>query len=211
MIKNLFLVALRNFRKDKWYSLLNILGLTIGITFSLFLIFYITDELNFDRYHEKADRIYRIVSHIQERDKNLNWTSTQLPLSPTLKRDFPEVEESARLLNRERTLFKNGNISFYENKLYYADSTLFNIFTYQFAEGNAANALNEPNSIVISKTLAEKYFGRNTPAVGKTLKTVYDLYKVTAVIEDVPKNSHIIFDMLISASTILKGNQNDPG
>jgi putative ABC transport system permease protein len=207
MIKNLLLIALRNFRKDKWYSLLNILGLTIGITFSLFLIFYITDELNYDRYNKKADRIYRIVSYIQERDKNTNWTLTQLPLGPTLKKDFPEVEETVRFFPRERTLFKYGEKSFYEKKIYYADSTVFNIFSYNFVEGNAANALNEPNSIVISKTLADKYFGKNTPAVGKTLKTVYDLYKVTGVIEDVPKNSHLLFDMLISASTIIKGNQ----
>jgi putative ABC transport system permease protein len=208
MLKNLLVIAIRNFKKDKWYSLLNILGLTLGITFSLFLVFYITDELSYDRYHQKADRIYRIVSYIQERDKNTDWTSTQLPLAATLKKDFPEVEESVRFLNRERTLFKNGNNSFYETKVYYADSTLFNIFTYPFVEGTAANALNEPNSIVITKTLAKKYFGKNTSAVGKTLKTVYDVYKVTGVIEDVPKNSHIIFDMLISSSTLLKGPHN---
>lgn len=205
MIKNILLIALRNFKKDKWYSLLNVLGLTLGITFSMFLIFYITDELNYDRYNEKADRIVRIVSYIQERDKNTNWTVTQLPLAATLKKDFPEVEESARLLNRERTLFKKGNDGFYETKIYYADSSIFNIFSYKFIEGNAANALNKPNSIVISRTLAEKYFGKNTPVVGKTMKTVYDLYKVTGVIEDVPKNSHLRFDMLISISTILKG------
>jgi putative ABC transport system permease protein len=205
MIKNLLLIAFRNFKKDKWYSLLNVLGLTLGITFSLFLIFYIRDELNYDRFNKKADRIFRIVSYIQERDKNMNWTSTQLPLAATLKKDFPEVEESVRLLGRERTLFKKGTDGFYETKIYYADSTLFNIFTCRFVEGNAANALNTPNSIVISKTLAEKYFGKNTPAVGKTMKTVYDLYKVTAVIEDIPRNSHLRFDILISMSTILKG------
>jgi len=205
MIKNVLLIALRNFIKDKWYSLLNVLGLTIGITFSLFLIFYVTDELNYDRYHDKADRIYRIASYIQERDKNTNWPATQLPLAATLKKDFPEVEESTRFLNRERTIFKFGENSFYETKIYYADSTVFNIFTYKFIEGNPAHALNEPNSIVISKTLADKYFGKNTPAVGKSLKTVYDVYKVTGIIEDVPQNSHIRFDMLISISTILKG------
>jgi len=205
MIKNLLRIAFRNFKKDKWYSILNVLGLTLGITFSLFLIFYITDELNFDRYNDKADRIVRIVSYIQEKDKNTDWTVTQLPLAATLKKDFPEVEESARLLNRERTLFKKGNDGFYETKIYYADSTIFKIFSYKFIEGNAANALNKPNTIVISKTLAEKYFGKNTQVVGKTMKTVYDLYKVTGVIEDVPKNSHLRFDMLISLSTILKG------
>jgi putative ABC transport system permease protein len=205
MIKNLLLIALRNFKKDKWYSLLNILGLTLGITFSLFLIFYIKDELNYDRYHEKADRIFRIVSYIQEKDKNTNWTITQLPLAITLKKDYPEVEESTRLLSRERTLFKKGEDGFYETKIYYADSTYFKIFSAKFLEGNAAQALTQPNSIVITKTLAEKYFGKNTEAVGKTLKTVYDVYKVTGVVEDVPKNSHLVYDMLISMSTILKG------
>src|SRR3982750_2450949 len=93
MIKNLMLIALRNFRKDKWFSLLNILGLTIGISFSLFLIFYIKDELNYDRYHDKASRIYRINSYIQEKDKNTDWTLTQLPLGPPLKKNFPKGEE----------------------------------------------------------------------------------------------------------------------
>lgn len=202
MIKNLFLIALRNFRKDKWYNLLNILGLTIGISFSLFLIFYIRDELNYDRYNLKADRIYRIVSYIQERDKNTNWTLTQFPLGPTLKKDFPEVEEAVRFAPRERTLFKNGNNNYYETKLYYADSNIFRIFTTKFVEGNAADVLNQPNSIVISRSLAEKYFGKKTPAIGKTLRTVYDLYKVTGVFEDVPQNSHLRYDMLISMSSI---------
>src|SRR4051794_6499766 len=93
MFKNLLLTAWRNFRKDKWYSLLNVLGLTIGITFSLFLIFYITDELSFDRYLKNADRIYRINTYIQEKDKNTNWTLSQMPLGPQLKKDYPEVEE----------------------------------------------------------------------------------------------------------------------
>lgn len=209
MIKNLFLIAIRNFRKDKWYNLLNILGLTIGISFSLFLIFYIRDELNFDRYNKKADRIYRIVSYIQEKDKNTNWTITQFPLGPTVAKDFPEVEEAVRFAPRERTLFKNGESNYYETKLYYVDSNVFKVFTVKFLEGNAAVALNQPNSIVISKSLAVKYFGRNTPALGKTLKTVYDLYKVTGVMEDVPQNSHLRYDMLISMSSLKNnGGQN---
>lgn len=211
MIKNLFLIAIRNFKKDKWYSLLNVLGLTIGITFSLFLIFYVKDELNYDRYHEKADRIYRIVSHIQEPDKKMDWASTQFPLGPTLKKDFPEVEETARFMGRERTLFKNGNRGFYETNVYYADSSVFSMFTYKFLEGNAANALTAPHSIVITKSLAEKYFGKGGPVVGKTLKTVYDLYKITAVIDDVPKNSHLIFGMLISVNTLPPNRQGDWG
>ncbi len=104
-----------------------------------------------------------------------------------------------------------GTNGFYETKIYYADSTLFNIFTVKFLEGHAASALTQPNSIVISRTLADKYFGRNMPAVGKTMKTVYDLYKVTGVFEDIPTNSHIRYDMLISMRTILKPGNNNRG
>jgi len=203
MIRNLLLVALRNFRKDKWYSLLNILGLTIGITFSLFLIFYVKDELSYDKHHKNSDRIFRIVSYIQEKDKNTDWTLTQLPLGPTLQKDYPEVEQQVRFMGRERTLFRNGTKEFYETKAYYVDSTIFKVFTHKFVEGNAATALNAPFNIVISKTLAKKYFG-NTSAVGKTLKSVYDTYNVTGVIEDVPQNSHIRYDMLISISTAIR-------
>jgi len=208
MIKNLLLIALRHFKKDKWFSLLNVLGLTIGITFSLFLIFYITDELSYDRYHKNADRVFRINSYIQEKDKNTDWTLSQLPLGPELKKDYPEVEEMVRFISRERTLFKSGDNNFYETKIYYADSTIFKVFTYKFIEGNATAALNAPFDIVITKSLAEKYFGNNGSVIGKTLRTVYDTYKVTAVIEDVPRNSHLRFDMLISMSTFLRGNQN---
>lgn len=207
MFESIWKIAVRNFRKDKWFSLLNILGLTIGITFSLFLIFYIVDELSYDKHYEKADRICRINSYIKEADKNIDWTSTQLPLGPALKRDFPEVEESVRFMSKERTLFKNGEKSFYETKIYFADSNVFKLFTHKFLEGNSATALNAPNSIVISKKLAEKYFGKNTPAVGKSLRTMYDVYNVTGVMEDMPKNTHIYYDMLISFSTALKNFQ----
>ena len=204
MIKNLLRIAARNFKKDTWYSVLNILGLTIGITFSLFLIFYIRDELSFDRYNKKADRIFRIVSYIQERDKNTDWTLTQAPLAATLKKDYPEVEESARFMSKERTLFKNGDNNFYETSVYYADSSVFKIFTYPFLQGDPATALTEPNSIVITKSEADKYFGKNKPAVGKMLRSVYDVYKVTGVIKDVPRNSHLRFDMLISWTSLPK-------
>ena len=208
MIKNLLLIAIRNFRKDKWYSVLNILGLTIGITFSLFLIFYISDELSFDRFYKNADRIYRVNSYIQEKDKNTDWVLSQLPLGPQVKKDYPQVEEMVRFVSRERTLFKNGENNFYETKIYYADSTIFNVFSHRFLEGNAGTALQAPYDIVITKSLATKYFGAHASAMGKTLRTVYDTYKVTGVIEDVPRNSHIRFDMLISMSTLLRQNQN---
>lgn len=207
MIKNLLLIALRNLRKDIWYNLVNVLGLTIGITFSLFLIFYIKDELSFDQHNKNADRIYRINSYIQEKDKNTDWTLTQLPVGPTIKRDYPEVEEQVRFVNRERTLFKNGEKEFYETKAYYVDSTIFKVFTHKFIEGSPGTSLNAPFDIVITKSLAQKYFGKNESAIGKSLRTVYDTYKITGVIDDLPANSHIRYDMLIALSTILRGQQ----
>ena len=160
MIKNLLLTAWRNFKKDKWYSLLNVLGLTIGITFSLYLIFYVTDELSYDRYQKNADRIYRINTYIHEKDKNTDWTLTQLPLGPQIKKDYPEVEEMARFISKERTLFKNGENNYYETKVYYADSSAFKVLDHHFIEGNAATAMSAPFDIVITKSLAEKYFGK---------------------------------------------------
>src|SRR5580692_12347426 len=166
MLRNLLLVALRNFRRDIGYSLLNILGLTIGVTFSLFLIFYVRDELNYDRFNTYADRIYRIVTYVTEKDKNTNFTYTEAPLAFQMKKDYPEVQEAARMFGRERTLFKVDDKSFFETKLYYADSNIFKIFTAKFLEGNPNTALIEPKSVVINRTTADKYFGKNATAVG---------------------------------------------
>jgi putative ABC transport system permease protein len=212
MIKNLILVALRNLRKDKGYSLLNILGLTIGITFSLFLFFYIRDELSYDRYNKKADRIFRIVSHIKEPTNLSDWAITQFPLGPVLKKEYPEVEQAARFVGSDRTMYKNGDLQFYETKIFYADSSLFNIFTYQFIDGNPKTALVEPHSMVLTQSLAEKYFGKGKSAVGKSLLNNHgDVYKITAVVKDVPANSHIIFNGLISISTLPKDFSNNWG
>src|SRR3954463_4188 len=168
MLKNLLRVALRNFKRDIWYSLLNILGLTIGITFSLFLIFYIKDELSYDRFNEKADRIYRITAYIKEQGKDeMKWTNTQFPLGPTLKHDYPEVEAATRFVNADRTMYKNGDLRFYEDKVFFADSSVFNIFTCKFIEGDAKTALVAPNSMVLTQSFAEKYFGKKKIAVGK--------------------------------------------
>src|ERR1051325_9149025 len=126
MIKNLFLVAIRNFRRDKWYSLINILGLTIGIAFSLFLIFYIKDELSYDRYNEKADRIYRVNSNIKEKDKDtMRWPVTPFPMGPALSNDYPEVEEAVRLVGNGNTMLKTGDLKIYQDKVYVVDSNIF--------------------------------------------------------------------------------------
>jgi putative ABC transport system permease protein len=203
MIKNLLLVAIRNFKKDKGYNLLNVLGLAIGITFSLLLIFYVMDELSYDKYHKNADRIFRVVSYVNEPENKMKWASTQFPLAPTLKKDYPEVEQAARFVSADRAQYKHGDKEFYEEKIFYADSNLFQIFTYKFLEGNTATALMEPHSMVLTKSLAEKYYGKGKNVVGQSLEdNSGETYKITAVVEDVPKNSHIIFNGLISLNTL---------
>jgi putative ABC transport system permease protein len=205
MFKNLLLVAIRNFKKDKWYSLLNILGLTIGITFSLFLIFYIKDELSYDRSNVDADRLYRIVSYIKEPEKDtMKLAITQVPLGPTLKNEFPEVEQSVRLIQSGKYIFKKDELKFYQDKVYFADSNMFKVLTCDFIEGNPNTALNEPRSLVLTQSSAEKFFGNTAPIVGKTLQNDKgEIFKVTGVIKDV-HNSHVIYKALISYSTLPK-------
>ncbi|WP_353129758.1 ABC transporter permease [Parapedobacter pyrenivorans] len=204
MLKNLLLVALRNFKRDKWYSLLNILGLTIGITFSLFLIFYIQDELRYDRHHEKADRIFRLESYIKEPEKDtLKWVSTPFPLAPALSKDYPEVEEAVRFVDNGNVLYKKGELSLYQDKVFIVDSNIFRVFTHPFLEGDPKTALVAPNSMVLTQSVAEKYFGKAESYLGKSLEnTNGDVYKITGVVKDVPKNSHIIFHVLISRSSL---------
>lgn len=200
MLKNYFTIVFRSIVKDKFYSLINILGLTIGITCSLLLLLYVTDELSFDKYHKNASKIYRVVSQIQEPDKAFGWAVTQPPTAPVLKQDYPVVENFVRFFPNGRVAFRQGEKQFYEEEVYAADSTVFDVFSYTFIEGTPATALDAPNSIVLTKRVATKFFGTQ-PALGQTLQTNdTTIYKVTGVIEDVPKNSHFTFNVLLSLS-----------
>lgn len=203
MFKNLFKTAIRNIFKDFGYSSLNILGLTIGITSALFLIIYIADELSYDRYHENADRIYRVASHIAETDDEFTWIVAQIPFAPQVVQDYPEVEQSVRFIDAGRELFKFEDKEFYEEDFYYADSNVFEVFTYEFVKGDSKKALIEPNTIVLTQTIASKYFGKEDP-INKTLVNGDDTYKVTAVIKDVPFYSHFRFDALMSRKSLPK-------
>ncbi len=201
MFSSLVKNAFRNITNKFGYSFLNILGMTLGITSALFLILYVSDELSFDKYHSKSDRIYRVQSHITETDDEFTWIVAQIPFGPQVKEDYPEVESVSRLFNFQRALFKHGEIEFTEENIYYADSTFFDIFTYKVLEGSTVEALDKPNSIVLTETMAERYFSGDQ-AVGKILKVGEELYTITAVIEDVPRNSHVLFDGLISRNSL---------
>ncbi|RYF95763.1 MAG: ABC transporter permease, partial [Chitinophagaceae bacterium] len=187
MIKNLFVVAFRNLKKYPGYSLLNIFGLMIGITFSLFLIFYIRDELSYDQYHTKADRIYRLNSFIQESDREeMSSAITPFPTAPALQTKFPEVEQAVRLVPSPRILFKNGDVRLFEEKIYYTDSNYFKVFSGKIIEGNPNTALIAPKSIVLTESVAKKYFGKTTGLLAKTLvNDNNESFTVNAVMEDV--------------------------
>lgn len=185
------------------YSILNILGLTIGISSALFLIIYVTDEVSYDRYHEKADRIYRVSSKITETDDQFTWVVAQIPFGPQVVQDYPEVTSFVRFINMPRALYKYEDKEFNEENFYYADSTLFDIFTYKVIKGDVRRALLEPNKIVLTERIAAKYFGKTDP-IGKTLTSGTNNYEVTGVIEDVPRNSHFRFDALAARNNLPK-------
>ncbi|MCP4314073.1 MAG: FtsX-like permease family protein [Bacteroidetes bacterium] len=201
MFKNLIKTAFRNISHKFGYSFLNILGMTLGITSALFLILYVSDELSFDRYHEHGDRIVRVQSHITETDDEFTWIVAQIPFAPQVMEDYAEVESYTRLFNFQRALFMNGDVEFTEEDVMYADSTFFDIFTYKAMEGSTSEALDLPNSIVLTETMAGRYFGGEN-ALGETLKVGEEVYTVTAVIEDVPRNSHVLFDGLVSRNSL---------
>jgi len=204
MLRNLLRISLRNILKDKSYTILNVLGLTIGITCSIFLVLYILDELSYDRYHSKAENIYRVVTNIKEPDNAFTWAVAQIPLAEQLKDNYPEVINAVRFFGTSNKMYKNGERQFLEKKFFLADSTTFDMFDYTFLEGDANTALDAPFSLVLTESIATKYFG-NESALGQSLQTDNgDEYKTTAVIKDVPLNSHFRFDALISRNTFPK-------
>lgn len=201
MLKNLFKTAFRNILKEKGYSIINIAGLTIGITCSMFLGLYILDELSYDRYHENADNIYRVVSNIKEPDNAFTWAVAQIPLAEELRNNYPEVVNAVRFFGTGRNLYKYEDKSFYEEDVYLADSTAFDMFSYEFIAGNPETALDKPYSMVLTESMAVKYFG-TTDCLDKSLTDQdNDQLKITGVIKDVPPNSHFTFDGLISRNS----------
>lgn len=201
MLKNFILVALRNFRRQPGYTALNVLGLTLGVSATLFILLFLQRELSYDRHHAKAERIYRISSDITETDDAFKWAVTQVPLGPELKQNYPEVEEYVRFIPSGRTQFEYEQRSHFDEKTFIVDSTVFDVFSFQFIQGDPTNALNEPNSVVLSQSLAESVFGRENP-MDKTVEIDNERkLQVRGVYRDMPPNSHLIANAMITASS----------
>jgi len=203
MLKNLLKIAIRHIRKHPGYSILNIIGLTLGISSALFLIIYVSDEISYDRYHENADRIYRVSSKITETDDEFTWNVAQIPMGPQVVQDYPEVQSYVRFINMPRSLYKYEDKEYIEEDFYYADSTLFDVFTYKVLKGEVRQAVKDPGKIALTETAAARYFGSADP-IGKTLSAGTTTFEVTGVIEDVPTNSHFRFDAIAARNNLPK-------
>jgi putative ABC transport system permease protein len=203
MIRNYFKIAFRNLWRNKGFSAINIFGLAIGIGTCLIMLLFVQHELSYDRFNTKADRIVRVVFNGHVKGEKMKEANVFPPVAQTLKNDYPEVQEATRLCFGGAPLVTYQEKTFQEYAFAYADANFFQVFTLPLIQGNAATALAEPNTVIITKALAEKYFGQDDP-IGKILnfKTWNTAYKVTGVINKVPDNSHFHFDMFASMASL---------
>ena len=202
LLKNYFTSLFRSIARDKFYSLLNLFGLGIGLASAIFIFLYIQDELSFDKYNENYERIYRLEGDFFISGKQDLTAITQIPLAPTLKDEYPEIEEMTRMLGQPGLYFEKGEDVFKEDSLAFADSTIFNVFSFEFINGDIRTALIEPLTMVLSESLAQKYFG-NTDIIDESIKSLDgDEYRITGVFKDLPQNVHLRYNGLISTKTI---------
>jgi len=202
LLKNYFLSLARNVVRDKFFSLLNLLGLAVGITAAILIFIYIQDQVTFDKHNEHFERIYRLEGDFLISDEQTLTAITQVPLGPTLKDEYPEIEEQARVQPRRGLYFEKGENTFKEDSIMFADSTLFRVFSVPFVGGDPVTALTEPYTMVVSESLARKYFG-STDVLGESMKALDGSnYTIVGVIKDLPENVHLRYNGLLSAATI---------
>ena len=203
MLKNYLTTALRNLLRHKGYSTINVLGLAIGIACCILILLYVQDELSYDRYHEKHDRIYRLAESATIAGRPIEAAVTPPPWAPVLAEEYPEIEQITRLKPPgSRWLIRYKENRFYERYFVFVDSSAFDIFTIPLVQGNAKTVLAEPHAVVLSESMVDKYFGDENP-IGKVI-TGDDLYKFTVkgIMRDMPGNSHFHFDFLASYASL---------
>jgi len=202
MFWNYIKSAYRNFTRNKFYTLINILGLSVGLAAFIFILFYLKDEVGYDKHNVKYQQIHRLDSEFNINNKVDKFAIVPVPMGPAFKLEFPEVEEFVRLYGAGNSLIKFGDKEYYEEDFYFTDSSIFDVFTIPFIAGGPDKALSEPYTIVLTEKIAKKYFGDEDP-LGKMIETgAGNSYSITAVIEDLPINSHLRFDALLSGATI---------
>lgn len=206
MIKNYLKIALRNIMKHKGISFINIVGLAIGISCSVLILLFVTNELSYDKFHNKADRIYRLAVRASIGDTKINQTYSSSQTFRMLLEDFPEIETGIKFLNLGRTPVIPDEKTFYESSFFAVDSAFYDVFSIPLIHGNPETVLKDPNTMVLSKNTALKYFG-DINVVGKVIKVDFSSYggivdfKITGVSENVPNNSHFHYDLLVSSAS----------
>jgi len=205
MFRNYLKIAFRNILRHKIYSFINILGLAIGMALCVLILVYVQDELSYDSFFDKSDRIVRIAQ-IENHDYRLiKYMRIGAGINSRLAADFPDaVEKTVRLLSFGNMWTRFDDKQFLEERAYFADETFFEIFSFNFLRGSPDSALNKPNLVVLNRTSAEKYFN-NIDCIGKMITVDNQgaqLLEVSGVVEDLPQNSHFHPDLLISFKTI---------
>lgn len=203
MFSNYFKVAFRHLWRHKAFSAINILGLAIGLATCLIMMLFVGHELSYDRYHDKADRIVRVVFRGSFQGARINEGSVMPPVAQTLRADYPEVLDATRIRHGGAPMITYGNKSFREEGFAYVDANFFEVFTLPWLQGDPKTALLQPNTLVISRAAAQKYFGQADP-MGKVLhlKTWKQAYRITGVMDKVPANSHFHFDFFASMASV---------
>ena len=203
MLKNYLKISLRKMARQKMNTLITVGGLALGIASAVFIFSFILNEISYDRFNKNQENIFRVVTgNMGEPDA---WVGTPAPLGPVLISSMPEVKEFVRTKVRE-AFVRVDNKSFHEKKVLCADPSLFNVFSFPVIEGNANNLLSDPNSVVISESAAEKYFGNKDP-LGQIMKLDdKNEYHVTGVFADIPKNSHLQFNMVLQFENAYKSS-----
>ncbi len=199
MIKNFLMVAFRNLWKTKLFSSINILGLTIGMTACLLILIYVQFERSYDRFHHRADEIYRLrYERVSETGEAVRFASCCPPVAPRMRDQFPEVEIVSRCFSRRATFTSDDEHKFIEDNNFFVEQEYFDIFDYEFTAGDPKNGIREANNCYISESIAYKYFGNENP-IGKTLSRDNQLhFKVAGVFKDFPENSHMQIDIALS-------------
>jgi putative ABC transport system permease protein len=207
MIKNYLKVALRNLFKHKGYAFINILGLAVGIAASVLIFLYITNEMSYDKFHEKADRTYRITADWSNKgDSRIHQLGTPFILAQTIQEKYPQVESITQISGPlGDVIIRYRDTAFKETEVFCAEPSFFDVFSFPLLKGNPETSLRDPNMLVMTQSLAKKYFGDEDP-LGKTVEMQAFgeklFFQVTGVMEDIPQNSHFWFDMLISMKTV---------
>ncbi len=203
MFKNYVKITIRTLKHNKSYAFINVMGLALGLASTIVIFLIVKNELSYDKFHQKSDRTYRVTMNALDFNPSVSFA-----IAPAFENDFPEAEHVSQYFYRNDALIKVGEDLYNEKDFAFADDQFFRIFDFTWLQGNPEPALKEPNAVVLTESMANKCFGK-TDVLGKTIRldNQYDL-QVTGVIKDIPSNTHLIFDFLVSWETIRRNVSN---